>query len=128
MLDNRLSRRFAVSCRGLFYGPDDFEGEGITNNLSVGGCCVESGYPVEVGMELRLALSIGDFGWPLSVDGAVVRWKRERLFGVEFCRVRPPQQQRLRSFLHGLLKAGHQPLPESPHTESSLPKPSHGVS
>ncbi len=54
-------------------------------------------------MEVRIHLPVHYD--PLEVEQAVVRWLRGRKFGLEFIRMRPEEQERLRQFLNILTPA-----------------------
>jgi c-di-GMP-binding flagellar brake protein YcgR len=95
----RRARRLRINCRMFFFGENDFEGEARVLDISSGGCCAESGIPVEVGMELRLSLFLPDQRWPVKIEGAVVRWVAEQKFGLEFFKLLPAVQERIRQFI-----------------------------
>jgi c-di-GMP-binding flagellar brake protein YcgR len=83
----------------FFFGENDFEGEARVLDISSGGCCAESSIPVHVGMELRLSVFLTDQRWPIKIDGAVVRWVAEQRFGLEFFKLLPAVQDRIRQFI-----------------------------
>jgi len=95
----RRARRLRIDCRMFFFGENDFEGEARVLDISSGGCCAESSIPVQVGMELRLSVFLSDQRWPVKIEGAVVRWVAEQKFGLEFFKLLPAVQERIRQFI-----------------------------
>jgi uncharacterized protein (TIGR02266 family) len=80
--DRRGDERYAVALRVDYDDADDLIAD-YTENLSSGGACVASSREVEVGTEVRLALSFPGLVSPIRVDG-VVRWCRDDMLGIEF--------------------------------------------
>ena len=80
--DRRSEERFAVALRVDYDDADDLIAD-YTENLSSGGACVASSKPVEIGTEVKLALSFPGLVSPIRVDG-VVRWCRDDMLGIEF--------------------------------------------
>ena len=101
MIEQRRYPRFHVRVPIVFSG-DHPRGYGRLLNLSMGGCAVESDAYVTTATELRLLLSLHDPGDPLEVELAPVRWSRTGRFGVEFGRMQPEAQERLRQFVSRL--------------------------
>ena len=91
--------RLPVDCRLFFFGDDEFEGEAQVLDISTYGCQADSQLPVEVGMQLRLSIFLGDQKWPLRIEQAIVRWVRGRTFGLEFIGIRLAQRERLRALI-----------------------------
>ncbi len=77
-------------------------GEGTVTDLSVRGCAVESHMPVPSGTDLALCALIPDDDCPWAPEKAVVRWSFRRKFGLEFTRLRPEEEERLRHFVSTL--------------------------
>jgi len=95
----RRGRRLPVNCRLFFFGEDEFEGEAQVLDISTYGCQADSQVAVEVGMELRLSIFLGDQKWPLRIEQAIVRWVRGQTFGLEFIGIRLAQRERLRALI-----------------------------
>ena len=95
----RRGRRLPVDCRLFFFGDDEFDGEAQVLDISTYGCQADSQLPVEVGMQLRLSIFLGDQKWPLRIEQAIVRWVRGRTFGLEFIGIRLAQRERLRALI-----------------------------
>jgi uncharacterized protein (TIGR02266 family) len=80
--DRREDERFAVALRVDYDDADDLIGD-YTENLSTGGACIASTRDVDVGSEVRLALSFPGLVSPIRVEG-IVRWCRDDMLGIEF--------------------------------------------
>lgn len=68
----RKHPRYAVRCPVHFTG--DHEGEGLTINLSLGGCLLETALPLDVNAHLTLALQLPRHTDYIKINVAVVRW------------------------------------------------------
>ncbi len=77
-------------------------GEGTVRNLSTGGWKVDSNHPVQPGNYFLLRVLLPAQAVPMRVDLAAVRLSSGRGFGLEFLRVQPEVQARLRRFLNTL--------------------------
>jgi len=95
----RRGRRLRIDCRLFFFGEDEFEGEAQVLDISTNGCQVSSQVAVQVGMQLRLSIFLGDQKWPLRIEQATVRWVRGQNFGLEFIGIRSAQRERLRAMI-----------------------------
>lgn len=95
----RRGRRLHIDCRLFFFGEDEFEGEAQVLDISTNGCQASSHVAVEVGMQLRLSIFLGDQKWPLRIEQAMVRWVRGQNFGLEFTGIRSAQRERLRAII-----------------------------
>ncbi|HEX5058087.1 MAG TPA: response regulator [Kofleriaceae bacterium] len=80
--DRRSDERFAVALRVDYEDADDLIAD-YTENLSSGGACVASTREVDIGTEVKLALSFPGLVTPIRVEG-IVRWCREEMLGIEF--------------------------------------------
>jgi uncharacterized protein (TIGR02266 family) len=80
--DRRGDERYAVALRVDYDDADDLIAD-YTENLSSGGACVASSREIEIGTEVRLALSFPGLVSPIRVDG-IVRWCRDEMIGIEF--------------------------------------------
>ena len=63
---------------------------------------MDSDQPVQRGHYFALRVVLPDQAVPLKVDLAAVRWSSEREFGLEFLRMQPEEQVRLRRFVSTL--------------------------
>jgi len=80
--DRRSDERFAVALRVDYEDADDLIAD-YTENLSSGGACVASTREVDIGTEVKLALSFPGLVTPIRVEG-IVRWCRDEMLGIEF--------------------------------------------
>ncbi len=100
-MDKRQASRFKVHLPIAFLGYN-LTGEGIVGNLSMEGCAVESDQKVQRMHYYALSVSLPDQAVPMKVDLAAVRWSSGREFGLEFLRMEPEVQARLRGFVSTL--------------------------
>ena len=100
-MDRRLAPPFKVhlpiSCSG-----SNLLVEGIVLNLSLGGCSIHSVQKVKQGEYLELRISMPNQDSPLVVDQAEVRFSGRQLFVLQFLRMQPQEQARLRRFVSTL--------------------------
>ncbi len=90
-------------CRPVTFSGEYLFGEGIVTNITHRGCrvrCNNRGVPDASCLTLRLSLPRREAS--LKVAEAVVRWSRGRECGLEFLRIQPAEQDRLRGFLSTL--------------------------
>ena len=80
----------------VFFG--ERAGGGLVFDVSLEGCCIRSTVAMQKGDYVRMRIDL--IGETLTGDLAVVRWSRKEEFGVEFIRMTPDQQARLREFLN----------------------------
>ncbi len=100
-MERRKDPRFPIHWRMVFSGAL-VAGEGTVTDLSVRGCAVETHMPVPSGTDLELCALIPDDDCPWAPEKAVVRWSFRRKFGLEFTRIRPEEEERLRHFVSTL--------------------------
>ncbi|WP_455389583.1 PilZ domain-containing protein [Petrachloros mirabilis] len=78
---------------------DRIRGEGVVLDLSVAGCRARSPVAVNEGEFFSVLIDVPRYETPLYVDLAVVRWVHDQEFGMEFIRMEPVHQQRLRDLV-----------------------------
>lgn len=93
----RQHPRYAVRCPVRFTG--DHEGEGLTLNLSLGGCLLETALPLDVNAHLTLVLQLPRHADSIKINVAVVRWANPPHFGLDFVLVSDKSQGPLRGYL-----------------------------
>lgn len=71
----------------------------MVQQISLKGCRVASATSVQPGTELELRIAVPGEVPALKVELAVVRWAREREFGLSFVALRPEEQERLARLL-----------------------------
>ena len=97
----RYAHRYPVQCPITFLG-DQLVGQGTVRNLSTGGWKVESDQAVKPGHYFVLSVLLPNQAVPMKVGLAAVRWSSGREFGLEFLRMQPEEQARLRRFVSTL--------------------------
>ena len=95
-MEKRKCPRFTVMLPAVFFG--ERAGGGLVVDVSLEGCRIQSAVPMDKGDYVRIRVDL--IGETLTGDLAVVRWSREKEFGVELIRMAPEQQVRLRGFLN----------------------------
>lgn len=84
----RLRSRFSANGRTM-------TGEGELRDLSPWGCRVTSIVTVPIGADLRCSIFPKEGDLPFLIEGATVRWIRQKEFGLAFTKVHPGVQQRI---------------------------------
>lgn len=100
-MDHRKYQRFADSSFVAFSG-ENVKGEGRLDNLSLGGAAIISDIPVPRGEYLAVTITFPSQAGMIQIELAPVRWVKEGSFGVEFIRMAPGAQQRLKQYLETL--------------------------
>ena len=118
-IEKRKHPRFPVQFRSSFSSVNLVGGEGLLLDLSVRGCQIESGTPVQPGTELRLQIHVFQDGDPLEIAVARVRWSQGHRFGAEFTDVHDEAWKRLCRVIKDL---EHPPSAQSP-PGAGMPRP-----
>ncbi len=100
----RYAHRYPIQCPITFSG-DHLVADGTVRNVSTGGWKVDSEQTVQRGYYFALRVLLPDQAGPMKVDLAAVRWSSGQAFGLEFLRMQPEEQARLRRFVTALEKA-----------------------
>ncbi len=101
-MEHRKHQRYQFQCEILFPGKLESVA-GTVTDLSMGGCKVGSPTPVDTGTHLELGIYFTrESKFPMKVDLAKVIWAMERAFGLEFIRMQPEEQERLRRLVSTL--------------------------
>ena len=101
----RGQARLRVQFRGLFSASVSMVGgEGVLEDISHYGCRMESDTALQPSTELELCFFYGSReAAPIRVERAVVRWAKDREFGVKFLRLQSYEEARLRHMIAELL-------------------------
>ena len=75
-------------------------GAGTMTNLTITGGEIQSPMPVSVGMHLSIHIRLSGARSPIDVAVAMVRWKRDDRFGVEFVRFEGKAKAQLEDMLN----------------------------
>jgi hypothetical protein len=97
-MQQRKFQRFADNSLVMFTG-EIAKGEGRLENLSLGGAAIRSDIVIARGEYLTLKITFPDQAAVIEVELAPVRWVKDGSFGVEFIRIAPGSQQRLKDYL-----------------------------
>ena len=100
-MEGRKHTRFAVQLPVSFSGDQVSDG-GTILNVSVEGCAITSNRVAGTGTYLQLTMQLREREEPVQVDLAAVRWVSATRFGVEFIKIRPGEEERLRKFVKTL--------------------------
>ncbi len=100
-MEKRQQPRFTSQFRSTFSGGQR-EGQGRTLDLSTGGCKIETDFPVVVGAVFECRIYVPELDWPLRIEEAQVRWVKARTFGIQFAKIQPDEEVKLRRFIASL--------------------------
>jgi c-di-GMP-binding flagellar brake protein YcgR len=100
-IEQRKFRRFSDNSLVAFSN-DTVKGEGRLENLSLGGAAVLSDVAISRGEYLTVMITFPTQAAAIEIELAPVRWVKEGSFGVEFIRIAPGSQQRLKQYLDNL--------------------------
>jgi c-di-GMP-binding flagellar brake protein YcgR len=99
-MKGRKHTRFAVQLPVSFKG-DQFS-EGTILNVSEEGCAITAETIADVAAYLQMLMHLRAGEEPIQVDLAAVRWSSATRFGVEFIKIRPEEEGRLKKFVKAL--------------------------
>ena len=100
-MERRQQPRFTAQFRSTFSGGQR-EGQGQTPDLSTSGCKIETDLPVVVGASFECRIYVPGLDWPLRIDEAQVRWVRARTFGIQFTKIQPDEEAKLKRVIASL--------------------------
>jgi len=100
-MELRRHERFADRSLVAFTS-ECYSGEGRLDNLSLGGAAIFSEAVVPRGEYLRLRLTFPGQAGMIDIELAPVRWVKDGSFGVEFIRIAPESQERLKHYLDNI--------------------------
>lgn len=92
---DRKSIRYGVNLRCEF-SSDSCSGQGTIVDVSTGGCRVEAAWRFSPGEYMSMTLHAVSLEHAVPIELAVVRWASGEAFGVEFIRMNPIHQKRIR--------------------------------
>lgn len=79
---------------------DNVTGKGVLTNLTIGGGQIVSDVQFAIGAHLCLHVELSGARFPIDVALAIVRWKRDGRYGVEFVRFEGKAKQHLQDMLN----------------------------
>jgi len=89
--------RYPIQCPVEYTG--DHEGNGMTTNLSIGGCLLKTATPVEVEAHLTLQLVLPNDPGAIKVHVAVARWSALPMCGLDFLLIEEQGERLLSAYL-----------------------------
>ncbi len=99
-VEKRQQPRFTSQFRSIISGGQG-EGRGRTLDLSTGGCMIETDLPVGVGASFECRIYVPGLDWPLRIDEAQVRWVKGNTFGIQFTKIHPDEEAKLKQVIAG---------------------------
>ena len=99
--EKRQQPRFTSQFRSTISGGQG-EGQGRTLDLSIGGCMIETDFPVVVGAAFECRIYVPGLDWPLRIDEAQVRWVKTNTFGIQFKKIQPDEEAKLKQVIANL--------------------------
>jgi hypothetical protein len=90
-MEQRSNLRYRALFRSSFSSVAMVGGEGSLLDVSVRGCRIESLIEVKPGATLEVRIEVIESKPPIQIQAAVVRWSREREFGLEFEVIAPTE-------------------------------------
>ena len=99
--EKRQQPRFTAQFRSIISGGQR-EGQGRTLDLSAGGCKIETDFPVVVGASFECRIYVPGLDWPLRIDEAQVRWVKANTFGIQFTKIQPDEEAKLKRVIASL--------------------------
>ena len=103
--ERRAMPRLRVQFRTTFSASSTLEGTGIVQDLSTGGCRIESPVLMVPGFSLELRIHVPDLDWPLMIDAASVQWVSSQTFGLAFSRITDTEHLRLGQVVSDLMES-----------------------
>jgi PilZ domain-containing protein len=103
--ERRAMPRLRVQFRTTFSASSTLEGTGIVQDLSTGGCRIESPVLMVPGFSLELRIHVPDLDWPLMIDAASVQWVSGQTFGLAFSRITDTEHLRLGQVVSDLMES-----------------------
>ena len=102
-MEQRKFQRFTDQSTVTF-GNATIQGEGRLDNLSLGGAAILSDVSISKGSYLMLSIMLKSETRAIDIELAPVRWAKDGSFGVEFIRMAPDSQRRLKLYIDALEK------------------------
>jgi hypothetical protein len=90
-MEQRSNLRYRAQFRSSFSSVAMVGGEGSLLELSIRGCRIESLIEVKPGATLEVRIEAIGGEPPIQIQAAIVRWSREREFGLEFEVIAPTE-------------------------------------
>ena len=98
-MERRQHQRMPVCYLSTFSTEKKTVGNAVVLDISLGGCRVHSLARVDPGTQVDLQIALPNQPVPFAVTRALVRWARQREFGVSFMSLRPEELGPLRRLM-----------------------------
>ena len=98
-MEQRSNLRYRAQFRSSFSSVAMVGGEGSLMDLSIRGRRIESLIAVKPGATLEIRIEAIDHCPPIQIQAAVVRWSRDRQFGIEFEVIAPTEWAHLQEIV-----------------------------
>jgi c-di-GMP-binding flagellar brake protein YcgR len=100
---DRVPAQYPVTLYPASAQKEDEGLRGTTVNLSITGCLVETDAHVPQGTSVRVKIHGSGLDSPIEVEGATVRAVMKNQLGLEFFKIAPAEEKRLRVFMEAHL-------------------------
>lgn len=60
---------------------------------------IETDIPIVVGASFECRIYIPGLDWPLRIDQAQVRWVKAKTFGIQFTKIHPDEEAKLKGVI-----------------------------
>jgi hypothetical protein len=112
-MEQRSNLRYRAQFRSSVSSVAMVSGEGSLLDLSIRGCRIESLIAVKSGATLEVRIEAIKHCPPIQIEAAVVRWSREREFGLEFEVIAPTEWTHLQDVVKQIELEPHQREPQA---------------
>ena len=107
-MEQRSNLRYRAQFRSSFSSVAMVGGEGSLLDLSIRGCRIESLIEVKPGATLEVRIEAIGGEPPIQIQAAIVRWSREREFGLEFEVIAPTEWVHLQEIVKQIEREPYQ--------------------
>lgn len=91
--------RFLTRLPSVLVQRDKLRYDGEVCDVSIKGCRVESPIKSFTGMQLEISFQLPGEATPIVISNATVRWTGSHGIGIEFLKIDPEQEARLKSLI-----------------------------
>src|SRR5262249_50188382 len=99
LVEDRKANRLPIPMYVKFAYPNSTRGEGVVEDVSIGGCKVRSTTPATSEAEVQMQFYPPGQGSAIEIEKAFVRWTGDGQFGVQFSQLGQEHQKRLQHLL-----------------------------
>lgn len=91
--------RFLTRLSSVLVQRDKLRYDAAVCDVSIKGCRVESPIKPYTGMQLEISFQLPGEATPITISNATVRWTGSHGIGIEFLKIDPAQEVRLKSLI-----------------------------